>query len=102
MAKQQVELHFYQISYPWHNDEDVQTFVSSQKIEEDEHRMLLSTRTALLDFPPQPTTLATTQHRIHHKKLAIQKLQADTFTEVSRLNDEIQELLCIGQSGEWK
>lgn len=95
MPKLRIELYFYQMQYPW-EDEPQPLYVSSQAFPEDENRMLINTRTAMLDFPPIATPTAVTTHRVKHLQLKLQKVQADAHVAVTEIQEQIQKLLCIG------
>ena len=97
MAKQQVELHFYHLRCSWWTAENAKVFVSSEKLPETEDRMLLSSRTAMLDFPHTPTETAINSHRVKYLREKIKEVQAKAFTTTAQLEEQIQQLLCIGE-----
>jgi hypothetical protein len=93
--QQKVELYFYCTRYSWESIADSRMFVTSERQLETECTMLVSQRTAYLDFPDVPSDIAFTKHRVKELQKAVDNIQSATFIEVAQINERIQKLLCL-------
>lgn len=94
-AKQKVELYFYCIRYSWQDSSEAEMLATTQPRPETEDTMLVSQRTAYLEFPAVPSNIAHNNHRVRMLRAAIDRVQSVAFMEVSQLNEQIQKLLCL-------